>query len=91
MIEAGGMGNAQAINVYWQVAGRTTLGTTSVFNGNILGKTAIVMMSGAKLNGRALAQAAVTLDANTIRRNSQSAPALELLSYTGPAQPPAVP
>jgi hypothetical protein len=59
-------GGAQAQNIFWQVAGQTTLGTTSVFNGNILGKTAIVLNTGAKLNGRALAQTAVTLDANTV-------------------------
>ncbi len=61
-------GNAQAKNIFWQVAGKTTLGTTAVFNGNILGKTAIVLRTGARLNGRALAQTAVTLDANTVRR-----------------------
>ncbi|HTE16913.1 MAG TPA: ice-binding family protein, partial [Armatimonadota bacterium] len=59
-------GGAQAKNVFWQVAGQTTLGTTSVFNGIILGKTAIVAQTGATLNGRALAQTAVTLDSNRI-------------------------
>ncbi|MDP1709953.1 MAG: ice-binding family protein [Candidatus Komeilibacteria bacterium] len=59
-------GGAQAGNIFWQVAGQTTLGTTSVFNGNILDQTAIVMNTGATLNGRALAQTAVTLDANTV-------------------------
>ena len=59
-------GGAQAKNVFWQVAGQATLGTTSVFNGNILGKTAIVMKTGATLNGKALAQTAVTLDANRV-------------------------
>ncbi len=60
-------GGARAKNIFWQVAGKTTLGTTSVFNGNILGKTAIVMQTGARLNGRALAQTAVTLDANIVK------------------------
>ena len=59
-------GGAQAKNIFWQVAGKTTLGTTSVFNGNILDQTAIVLNTGAKLNGRALAQTAVTLDANAV-------------------------
>ena len=62
-------GGAQAQNIFWQVAGQTTLGTTSVFNGNILDQTAIALNTGAKLNGRALAQTAVTLDANTIKNN----------------------
>jgi hypothetical protein len=59
-------GGAQAKNIFWQVAGQTTLGTTSVFNGNILCQTAIVLNTGATLNGRALAQTAVTLNANTV-------------------------
>lgn len=59
-------GGAQAKNIYWQVAGATTLGTTSVFNGNILAKTNIAIQTGATLNGRALAQTAVTLDKNSV-------------------------
>ena len=59
-------GGAQAKNIFWQVAGQTTLGTTSVFNGNILCQTAIVLNTGATLNGRALAQTAVTLDASVV-------------------------
>jgi Ice-binding-like/Bacterial Ig-like domain len=59
-------GGAQAKNVFWQVAGKTTLGTTSDVKGTILGKTLIALQTGAKLNGRALAQTAVTLDANAV-------------------------
>ena len=59
-------GGAKAGNIFWQVAGQTTLGTTSVFNGNILCQTAIVMNNGATLFGRALAQTAVTLDAAVV-------------------------
>lgn len=59
-------GGAQASNIFWVVAGQTTLGTTSVFNGNILDQTAIVLDTGATLNGRALAQTAVTLDSNAV-------------------------
>jgi hypothetical protein len=59
-------GGAQAKNIFWQVAGQTTLGTTSIFNGNILCQTAIVLNTGATLNGRALAQTAVTLDASAV-------------------------
>ncbi len=60
------IGGAQASNIFWQVAGQTTLGTTSVFEGNILGQTAIVLNTGSTLNGRALAQTAVTADANSV-------------------------
>jgi hypothetical protein len=59
-------GGAQAKNVYWQVAGQTTLGTTSNFKGIILSQTLIGFNTGATILGRALAQTAVTLDATTI-------------------------
>jgi hypothetical protein len=62
-------GGARSSGVFWQVAGETTLGTTSQFSGNILCQTKIVLNTGARLNGRALAQTAVTLDANTVSPN----------------------
>lgn len=59
-------GGAQASNIFWQVAGQVTLGTTSDFKGITLCQSQIVMNTGATLNGRALAQSAVTLDANAV-------------------------
>ena len=59
-------GGAQAKNIFWQVAGQVTLGTTSHFEGVILSKTGITMQTGASLNGRALAQTAVILDKNAV-------------------------
>jgi hypothetical protein len=59
-------GGAQAKNIFWQIAGKTTLGTTSDFKGTILTKTLIALQTGARLNGRALAQTAVTLQANAV-------------------------
>ena len=60
-------GGAQASNIFWQVAGQVTLGTTAAMKGIILCQTLIAMNTGATLNnGRALAQTAVTLDANSI-------------------------
>jgi hypothetical protein len=60
------IGGAQAKNVFWQVAGTVSLGTTSHFEGIILSKTSITFNSGASLNGRALAQTAVTLQQNIV-------------------------
>jgi len=59
-------GGAQAKNIFWQTAGAVTLGTTSHFEGNILGQTGINLQTGATINGRLLAQTAVTLQMNTV-------------------------
>jgi len=59
-------GGAQAKNIYWQVAGQATFGTTSHFEGVILSMTGITFQTGASLNGRALAQTAVVLDGNVV-------------------------
>ena len=59
-------GGALAKNVFWQVAGQATLGTTSQFQGIILSKTLISFNTGATINGRALAQTAVTLNATRV-------------------------
>lgn len=59
-------GSVQAKNVFWQVAGQTTLGTTANFKGIILSQTLISFNTGATLTGRALAQTAVTLNATAI-------------------------
>ena len=60
------IGGAQAKNIFWQVAGEATFGTTSHFEGIVLSMTGITLQTGASMNGRALAQTAVILDANTI-------------------------
>jgi hypothetical protein len=58
---------AQASNVFWQVGSSATLGTTTLFSGNILALASISLNTGATLQGRALARnGAVTLLSNTI-------------------------
>jgi hypothetical protein len=60
-------GGAQATNVFWQVGSSATLGTTSVFKGNILALASITVTTGATVEGRLLARTgAVTLDANIV-------------------------
>lgn len=57
---------AQAKNIFWQVAGVVTLGTTSHFEGVVLSQTKIILQTGASFNGRALAQTSVILDKNIV-------------------------
>ena len=44
---------AQPCDVFWQVGSSATIGTSTVFVGNILALTTITMQTGATLNGRA--------------------------------------
>jgi len=58
-------GGVTAANIFWQVGSSATLGTYSTFNGTILAQASVSILTGAVLNGRALAEAgAVTLDSN---------------------------
>lgn len=59
-------GGAQAKNIFWQVAGEVTIGTTSHFEGIVLSMTGITLNTGASLNGRILAQTAAIFDVNTV-------------------------
>jgi hypothetical protein len=59
-------GGAQAKNIFWQVSGQALLGTTSHFEGTILSKTLIAMNTGASINGKLLAQTAVTLQKSVV-------------------------
>lgn len=59
-------GGAQAKNIFWQVAGQATIGTTAHFEGIILSQTGITLQTGAVMNGRALAQSMVALDSATV-------------------------
>jgi hypothetical protein len=61
-------GGAHSRNIYWQVAGKVTMGTTAHFEGTILAKTSIAMLTGASIHGRLLAQTAVTLQQNVVTR-----------------------
>lgn len=59
-------GGAESSNIFWQVAGSVELGTTSHAEGVVLSKTAIELQTGASINGRLLAQTAVTLAKATV-------------------------
>jgi hypothetical protein len=56
-------GGANAANIFWQVGSSATLGTTAVLHGSILASVSISILTGARLDGRALAESgAVTID-----------------------------
>ena len=59
-------GGALARNVFWQVAGQTTIHANAHFEGIILSQTAITLQTGASMNGRAFAQSLIALDNNAI-------------------------
>jgi hypothetical protein len=63
-------GGAQACNVYWQVGSSATLDAATSFKGTILALTSITLVTGASIDGRALARnGAVTMDTNRITRS----------------------
>lgn len=64
-------GGVLAKNVFWQVAGKVELGTTSHFEGVILSQTSITLGTGASINGRMLAQTAVSIDQSTVVQPAQ--------------------
>ncbi len=61
-------GGARANNIFWQVGGPTavTLGTGSVFAGNILSAKQVIMNTGASLNGRAYSFTQATLQSSPV-------------------------
>lgn len=59
-------GGARARNIFWQVSEEVAIGTGAHFEGIILGKTKICLGTKASVNGRLLAQTAVTLIQNSI-------------------------
>lgn len=65
-------GGAQSENIYWVAGSTITLGTNSKMKGNLLSGTSITLLTGARLDGRAIIQGTeagqIILDANTIVR-----------------------
>lgn len=59
-------GGVQAKNIFWQVAQGASIGTTAHFEGIMLAKTNIAVKTGASVQGRLMAQTAVTLQMNAV-------------------------
>ncbi len=75
-------GGALARNVFWAVSGATTLGTTSIFEGNILttATSHIAMLTGSTLHGRALSDGEVWLQSSTVTIPASGPPPSPLLT-----------
>jgi len=70
-------------NVFWQVGSSATLGTATMFGGNILAQTSITLTTGAQVTGRALARTgAVTLDTNNVSSTCAVAAVCPVISVT---------
>ena len=59
-------GGAQAKHICWQVAGTVTIGANSHFEGIILCKTEVTLLTSATMNGRILAQTQIALQQATL-------------------------
>ncbi len=59
-------GGALPENIFWQVAGQVTVGSTSHFEGIIFCQTDINFLTGSSINGRLLSQTAVNIQSSTV-------------------------
>jgi len=79
-------GGVQAKNIFWQSAQTVAIGTSSHFEGIILGKTNISLGTNASINGRLLAQTAVTLIKSTVTAPDNTVAPLPSVSVTTMSQ-----
>jgi uncharacterized repeat protein (TIGR01451 family) len=80
---------AEAQNVYFQVGSSATLGTGTLFEGNILADQSVTLTTGATMvDGRALALVgAVTMDTNQVTQPPEADLSLTKTASAGPALP----
>lgn len=84
--------STQSCNVFWQVGSSATLGTNTIFTGNILALTSITLNTGATVDGRVLARnGAVTLDTNIITTAVCAAPLINIVKVPSPLSLPGGP
>ena len=65
-------GGVQAKNIFWQASETVSIGTDAHFEGIVLCQTNIDMRTRSSINGRLLAQTAVTLDHSTVTAPSEA-------------------
>ena len=61
-------GGAKAQNIFWAVAGATTILPSAHFEGIIISPSSIALQTGATMNGRMFSATQVTLQSNTVSR-----------------------
>ena len=59
-------GGALAKNIFWEVAGKVAIGAGAHFEGILLCKTDVTLVTGSSMNGRILAQTQVALQKATV-------------------------
>jgi hypothetical protein len=75
---------AQAKNVYWRTAGKTVIGTNTVFYGNVFAWTEVNALTGANITGKLFASTdQVTLQSNIVTSpTGTSSPVVTLVNPT---------
>jgi len=81
--------SAQSCNVFWRIGSSATLGSSTIFTGNIIALTSITLDTSATVDGRVLARnGTVLLDSNTITAAVCAAPLIDIIKVPSPLSLP---
>ena len=81
--------SAQSCNIFWRIGSSATLGSSTIFTGNIIALTSITLNTSATVDGRVLARnGEVTLDSNTITAAVCAAPLINIVKVPSPLSLP---
>lgn len=84
--------SAQSCNVFWRVGSSATLGSSTIFTGNIIALTSITINISATVDGRVLARnGEVILNSNTITAAVCATPLINIIKVPNPLSLPGGP
>ena len=84
--------SAQSCNVFWRIGSSATLGSSTIFTGNIIALTSITLYTNSTVDGRVLARnGEVILDSNTITAAVCAAPLINIVKVPSPLSLPGGP